>query len=448
MEEEIFIEETSSPDLQNLAEFLEQAELTKIINKLTDFAEILTEGKLSQLINFNFNLNRSQANTIIELLLKNKALSKINIIAQKGTKDLEDEFVSNIFSDTNNLDNISSYLSIRNIIENRLTHQTQHYNMNMGKSNTTQAMSVNELKGHVKTYIDLSNSDVSLSSKAQHGYVAATLHDAYMTLINRSDWWNDRTYMKFFFNEDDPERKNKLIVSRETRKSLSEINRNIKKLLEDFGKLLLANRDEAEQIDIDSSLKKDTAPLLQDNQSKAFNDKLLLTPFGKQYGNKIDSIIFKLFSEERQNQAEKTDREEIKEHLVRLYNIFIEAPSAINSAANDQSVKLACSYLLFSDFGLKSMAENLIFQRGRESFSKFYTEERKNSIEDFSTILFGRYFEIEFQSLFKIIRSQEMRKFACAFIIKRIYLTIGESLPTFGYVLIKAIARNGKIKTV
>jgi hypothetical protein len=39
-----------------------------------------------------------------------------------------------------------------------------------------------------------------------------------------------------------------------------------------------------------------------------------------------------------------------------------------------------------------------------------------------------------------------MKQYACAFIIKRIYLIKGEELPTFGFFLIKAIARYGKIK--
>jgi hypothetical protein len=53
--------------------------------------------------------------------------------------------------------------------------------MNMGKTNTTQSMPINELRGHVKTYIDLNNSNVTVSSRAQHGYIAASLHDAYIT---------------------------------------------------------------------------------------------------------------------------------------------------------------------------------------------------------------------------------------------------------------------------
>ncbi len=104
--------------------------------------------------------------------------------------------------------------------------------------------------------------------------------------------------------------------------------------------------------------------------------------------------------------------------------------------------------LVFSEYELKGLAESFLFERGKEPFSKFYSEEKKSSIEEFITLLFARYFEIEFGSLFKIIKSQDMKKFACAFIIKRLYLTVGDNLNTFGFFLIKAIARTGKIKTI
>lgn len=448
MEDEIYIEESSSPGIENLTDFLDQAVIIKIINKLTDFAEILSEGKLAQIINFNFDMNRTQSNNIIDLLINIGAISRIKLIAQKGTKDLEDEFISNIFSDTNTPENISSYISIRNILENRLTHQTQQYNMNMGKSNTTQAMSINELRGNVKTFIELSSNDVPLSTKSQHGFIAASLHDAYVTLINRTDWWNDRTYMKFFFNEDDNEKKNLLLVSRKIRESIIEISGNIQRLLDEFGRFTLEQQEKSRDIDIDSGLKKVPVNTMVDPQSKMFNDRLMLTPFGKQYGLKIDSIITHIFSSDMQDLAQSKNETEIKDQLHRLYDTFISAPAAIKSAANDPSITMACSYLIFSEFGLKGLAENFLFERGKESFSKFYSEEKKSSIEEFATIIFSRYFEIEFESLFRIIKSQDMKKFACAFIIKRLYLTLGEDLSTFGFFLIKAIARTGKIKTI
>lgn len=318
----------------------------------------------------------------------------------------------------------------------------------MGKSNTTQAMSINELRGHVKTFIELGSNDVPLSTKSQHGFIAASLHDAYTTLLNRTDWWSDRTYMKFFFNEDNNERKNQLLVSHRTRESIVEIAGNVQRLFDDFGRFALEQQEKNRDIDIDSGLKKGSTNTTINSQTKIFNDRLLLTPFGKQYGGKIDSIIAHIFSSEMQEQAESESEEEIKNQIHRLYDTFVSAPAAIKSAANDQSVTIACNYLIFSEHGLKGLAESFLFERGKESFSKFYSEEKKISIEEFATLLFGRYFEIKFESLFRIIKSQDMKKFACAFIIKRLYLTVGENLSTFGFFLIKAIARIGKIKTV
>ena len=125
MSEEIIIDETKNISIKKAASIIDHSVITKIINKLTDYAEIITEGKLSSIVNYNYSLNRSETNTIIKLLLEMRALSRICSIAQKGTKDLEDEFISNVISDPVNPESISSYISIRNILENRLTHQTQ-----------------------------------------------------------------------------------------------------------------------------------------------------------------------------------------------------------------------------------------------------------------------------------------------------------------------------------
>ena len=57
------------------------------------------------------------------------------------------------------------------------------------------------------------------------------------------------------------------------------------------------------------------------------------------------------------------------------------------------------------------------------------------------------YFEESFGTLFKIIKSMDMKKFACAFIIKRIYLKEGESLTNFGFFFIRVIAKVGGIKS-
>ena len=142
---EVIISAKITEDLKKISPFIDHPSFTRIINKLTDYAEILTEGKLASLINFNYRLNASQANMLIDLLVDIQALSKIYAIAQKGKRDLDVEYISNIFSDVNNPGSTSSYLNLRNIIENRLSHQVQQYNMNMGKSNTTLSIPVNEL---------------------------------------------------------------------------------------------------------------------------------------------------------------------------------------------------------------------------------------------------------------------------------------------------------------
>ena len=84
--------------------------------------------------------------------------------------------------------------------------------------------------GHVKTFKDLMSSNITISHKARHGYITASLHDAYLTILNRFDWWDDKTYLKFFFNEDNSPKKNLNLITRETRLTLFEIDNNVKKV--------------------------------------------------------------------------------------------------------------------------------------------------------------------------------------------------------------------------
>jgi len=448
MDEDLFIDEQKTSALSKIADFLEHASLVKIINKLTDYAEILSEGKLSAIINYNYSLNREQLNEILQLLLKIRALSRISLIAQKGTRDLEDEYISNIFSDSVNPESISSFISIRNILENRLTHQTQQYNMNMGKSNTTQSMPINELRGHVKTYIDLSKSDVTVSSKAQHGFIAATLHDAYITFIARSDWWNDRTYMKFFFNEDDPERRNQLVATREPYMSLIRISGNINQVLDTFSSLKLARLQSDDKKTYTEgtpsrSVQDGGQAAFQNVQARMFNDRLMMTPFGRQYGNKIDSIIIDLFTPITKDTPNEDTLHEI---ISGLFKTFTAMPETLQAPGNSKSIIDILDLVIFMDMSVRAFAEKFIYNNRKESFLKFYSDKNKDAIEAFLMALFSVYFEEKFSGLFRIIQSGEMRKYACAFIIKRIYLTQGENLTTFGFFLIKAIARVGHIK--
>ena len=90
-------------------------------------------------------------------------------------------------------------------------------------------------------------------------------------------------------------------------------------------------------------------------------------------------------------------------------------------------------------------SEEFLYTDRKISFLRFFSEV-KDGVEEFLTRLFIIFFEEHFGPIFRIIRSLDMKQYACAFIIKRIYLIEGEEMPVFGYFLIKAIARHGKIK--
>jgi len=433
--------------IKKITPFADYNSLSKIINKLTDYAEILTEGKLSGIINNNFRMNSTQTNLIIDLLCSMQALSRIYDIAQKGKRDLEEEYISNIFPDGSNPSSSSSYVSIRNTLENRLNNQVQQYNMNMNKSNTTLAIPVNEIHGHVKTYRDLSINNVTISHKAQHGYIAASLHDAYLTIQNKPDWWDDRTYMKYFFNEDEISKRNLNLLTREPRLSLAEISSNVKKVLNYFNELNLAKfRPKADPADNNES-QPDFNDTPKNDYTARYSDKLLMTPFGRQYGTKIDSILNDIFDSERLKAWESKNDEEIESISRSLFHVYSTLPGSLVVNPNKKSVIDLVNFLLTRDYGMKKFMEKYLHIDRKIPFSRFHSE-NKEAAEDFVTTLFNVFFEENFTSLFRIIRSLDMKQYACAFIIKRIYITRGEELPIFGFFLIKAIARNGKIKVV
>lgn len=445
--DEIIISAKITEDLKKISPFIDHPSFTRIINKLTDYAEILTEGKLASLINFNYRLNASQANMVIDLLIDIQALSKIYAIAQKGKRDLDVEYISNIFSDANNPASTSSYLSLRNVIENRLSHQIQQYNMNMSKSNTTMTIPVNELLGHVKTFKDLLSSNITISHKARHGFIAASLHDAYLTILNRYDWWDDKTYLKFFFNEDISSKKNLNLITRETRLTLFEIDANVKKILDYFQSISLfkakpkASEHDADFADDDP----EKQPLKRDIHTANYSDKLLLTPFGVQYGQKIDEIINSIFSDDKIREAGSLSSEQIRKSVTSLFQVYKALPGSLSMQQNKMMALDLVFYLLGQDYGIKRFTEEFIYTDRKVPFTRFFPEV-KDDIEEFLTRLFIIFFEELFSSIFRIIRSLDMKQYACAFIIKRIYLIKGEDMPVFGFFLIKAIARHGKIK--
>ena len=118
--------EDLQPDgpLDEILSFIDYNVFNKIINKLTDYAEILNEGKISGLINFNYRLNSHQTNMIINLLESIQAVTRIYNVAQKGSKDLEIEYISFIFSDFDNPETISSFINLKNVLENRLDRKS------------------------------------------------------------------------------------------------------------------------------------------------------------------------------------------------------------------------------------------------------------------------------------------------------------------------------------
>ena len=429
--------------LGDIVDFIDFNTLNKIINKLTDYAEILGEGKLAGLINFNFRLNSNQTNKVIKLLEEIQAITRIYNMALKGSKDLEVEYISFVFSDYDNPEGISSYMNLKNIVENRLTHQVQQYNVNMGKNNTTLAIPLNELRGHVKTFLDLSESEMTISTKAQHGIIAASLHDAYTTLLNKPEFFNDRTYMKFFFNEDDLSKKRILLLKRERRLSIKEIGNNVNDALDRLQAIMSSKTQPARDMTAaDAIAIPDYAPRY--TRADTFTDRMMLTPFGRQYGALIEKTISAIFDPGRRNTVLAVPEETIREKIALLFQSF-KLRSDITKLHAD--LDTAIEFLLSQDYGIKTFAEKFLYFDRKEPFSKFYSGQNQEQIELFLNHIFYAFFELTFSSLFRIIKSMDMKKFACAFIIKRIYLREGENLTNFGFFFIRVIARAGGIKS-
>jgi hypothetical protein len=441
-------EELKSDEQQELAIGREMAEIvdfstfTKIINKLTDYAETLSEGKISGIVNFNYRLNSAQTNEILKLLESVQGISRIYSLSVKGSKDIEVEYISNIFSDYENPEGISSYINLKNIIENRLTHQLQQYNMSMGKNNTTLAIPVNELRGHVKTYRDLHGQDITISTKAQHGLIAASLHDAYITILNEPEYWNNKTYNKFFFDEDDQSKRKMLLLKSDKRLTYRDIAQNIKNILDKLQAIQLSRFHSTYDPE-------EHAPSFEEPskrpKSDTFTDRMLQTPFGRQYGSTIEKIISKIYDPGRGISFNEESEYEFKEKISRLYNAF---RLKSNLVQYEKEIAETADYLLMQDYGIKTFSEKFIFTDRREPFAKFNIRTGQELVEQFLGQLFNIYFEYSFSSLFKFIKSAEMKKFACAYIIKRIYINEGENLTHFGYFFIRVIAKIGGIRSL
>ena len=440
MSEEVIINAKITENLKEISSFIDYTSFTRIINKLTDYAEILTEGKLASLINFNYRLNASQANMVIDLLVEIQALSKVYVIAQKGKRDLDVEFISNIFSDINNPASSPSFLSLRNVIESRLNNQIQQYNMNMNKGNTTMSISINELHSHVQTFGDFINNNISTSHKARHGYIMGSLHDAYVIILNKFNWWNDKTYLKFFFNEDNPSKRSLNLITKEPRLTLYEVGSNIRQVVEFFKSISIFRTKKKEQDFDEKPDHTEAKPVQKDLRTNNYSDKLLSTPFGIQYGQKIDEIIRDIFASNY-----TVNSEDIRKITQSLYQTYKQDLNLIHSEEDKTSSVFVVNYLLHQDYGIKKFAEDFIYHDRRILFAKFFAE-NKDEIEEFLITIFIIFFEERFNPIFRIIKSLDMKQYACAFIMKRIYIIKEDNLPVFGYFLIKAIARHGKIK--
>ncbi|MBP7737956.1 MAG: hypothetical protein KA369_18405 [Spirochaetes bacterium] len=433
--------------LEEITEFIDFTTFNKIINKLTDYAEIISEGKISGIINYNFRLNSNQTGKVIRLLESIQAVTRIYNLALKGSKDLEIEYISLIFSDYDNPESISSYVNLKNVIENRLTHQVQQYNVNMGKNNSTLAIPLNELRGHVKTYLDLNEMELAVSTKAQHGIIAASLHDAYSTLLSRQEFWNDKTYMKFFFNEDDISRKKVLLLKRERRLSIREIGNKVRATLDQlhavmYSRMQTAKEAAAAAAQAEAITAQEFSP--RASRSESFTDRMLMTPFGRQYGGIIDRIITGIFDPAKRANLNAIPEETVKEKIATLYQSY-KLRSDMSKLAGE--VQHAVDYLLIQDYGVKTFAEKFLYYDRKEAFAKFYSGPNQEQIDQFLTQVFSIYFEESFGTLFKIIKSMDMKKFACAYIIKRVYLREGDNLTNFGFFFIRVIAKVGGIKS-
>ena len=432
-----------TPDIEKISEFMDGAVYSRITGKITDYSDILTEQKLISLINFKYDLSSTQVNSIIALLLKTHAISLIYTIATKGMRDLEAEYISNIFSRPDSPATLSSYATIRTMIENRLTGQVQNYNINMNKPSSTLAIPVSELRSHVKSHAEMQDTRGLKSPKIQHGMISASLHDAMVTLLNSGEWWNDKSFTKFFIIDSGYPHAARLLLSKSEWFPLARI-RNISETIplhldEIIGRrnLHITAQRQGEGKNIRAGAEVPETP--------EADDKMIMTPFGKQYGGKIDSLIAAMFSDGRYVIFASLSEDMLKKNIAALSEACAGGiPENPDPALSDALVNLG-DFLISGHETVKSFSEKYL-PAGRKSPATAQGSESREKTEEFLMTVFLHFFEIKFASLFKIIKSQDLKKFACAYILKRIQLKNGESLTPFGHTLIRAIGRSCGMK--
>ncbi|MCL2025315.1 MAG: hypothetical protein FWG92_00725 [Leptospirales bacterium] len=450
------IGQDAKSSMNKIVSFSSQTMLAKIVNKLTDYTDILSESKLSTIINYNYNLTGDQIKTVIKFLVNSRALSCIYMIAQKGSKDFAHEYVSNVFSNPEHHEHSQSYLSLRNTMELRLTQQTQQFNINMGISNIGKSMPLTTLRSHVKMHDKAVETFSVVPPKVQHGYIAASLHDAYVTLIPRIDFWNDKTYMKFFFSDKTMEDKNMLLTLRQEKKSILKINKDLNDLLNGFDNY----KYDMAMLREETSLEDNTRNIIADDSSydetlalklerkfptslvNLSNDPTMQTPFGKQYGAKINSIISNICSEAAK---QKLDMDAATSLLCDMFNRFCDDKSSITIEGHGEFIIQIVDFILFIDTDVKNFSEVFLYRNRKESFSKFF-QLNSSAIDAFFSVIFGIYFQERFKPVLKFIKTDDMMTFACAFIVKRIYIMFGDAIALFGFFLIKAVASAGKVQ--
>jgi len=460
-------------NISEISSFANQALLTNLVNKLADYADVISETKLSSIINHNYNFSGDQVRAITEFLVNSRAVSRICMVAQKGSKDFNYEYMSNIFSNPENPENSMPYQSLRRTIELRLTQQVQQFNINMGEPNIARPMPLTVLRSHVKLYESAVKTFSGISSKVQHGYAAASLHDAYVTLISRLDFWKDKMYTKFFLYGESADSKDTLLTLHQEKKSIFRINKELKDLIDGFdshkdGMTIMRTEtlpkvvftDVPAQEEVRVRVKKKLPSLganppgdlvmqaggWQIHSKSAYDanppgDSIMQTPFGRQYGGKINSIISEICSKAGQ----EIDTAVTGLLLSGMYNRFCDDRSSITPEEHGKQIVQVIDSILFVDTDIADFSEIFLYRNRKESFAEFF---KRNSsvIEAFLSIIFGIYFQERFKSFLKFIKTDEMMTFTSAFIIKRIYIMFGDAITIFGFFLIKAVAVAGKVQ--
>src|SRR5208337_3026929 len=96
--------------------------------------------------------------------------------------------------------------------------------------------------------------------------------------------------------------------------------------------------------------------------------------------------------------------------------VYRTLPGSFSLNHNKDMCLTLVSHLLTQDYGIKRFAELYLHTERKIPFARFYPEIR-DDLEEFLTRSFIVYFEESFNSLFRIIKSLDMKQYACAFII-------------------------------